>query len=205
MDGSHCPAPAAEASATAAPTVTVKVAHTMDEMMHAFVIRGAVFVGEQRCPIAEEFDGNDFTATHLVAYVDGEPAGTMRLRYFGGFVKSERAAVLKHFRGLGVNPKLLAYARDFSAQKGFQLFYGTAQVRLLDYWCGLGFRPINKPHFVFSDHAYAPIATALEPPPGSLDAYSDSEVLNRPEGAWDRPGVLEMSVARGASCPTGEG
>jgi len=40
------------------------------------------------------------TATHLVGYVGAEPAATLRLRYFGDFVKIERLAVLIYLIGL---------------------------------------------------------------------------------------------------------
>ena len=51
--------------------VSVKVAGSIEEMMQAFTIRSAVFMADQNCPYAEEFDGNDFSATHVVAY-EGE-------------------------------------------------------------------------------------------------------------------------------------
>ena len=51
--------------------ISVKVAWSIEEMMQAFAIRSAVFMADQNCPYAEEFDGNDFSATHVVAY-EGE-------------------------------------------------------------------------------------------------------------------------------------
>ncbi len=73
--------------------VTVEVVRSMDEMTRVIAIRGAVYMGEQRCPFEEEFDGNDFSATHLICHKDGEPVGCMRIRYFAGFAKLERLAV----------------------------------------------------------------------------------------------------------------
>ena len=73
-----------------APVVTIKLAATSDELLQSFALRAAVFMGEQQCPYDEEFDGNDYTATHVIMYVDGEPAGTMRLRWFQSFCKFER-------------------------------------------------------------------------------------------------------------------
>ena len=47
-----------------------------DEMM----IRGSVFVDEQKVPSAIEIDPDDRTASHFVAYTDqGEPASCLRL------------------------------------------------------------------------------------------------------------------------------
>ncbi len=48
----------------------ITVAREISEVMKAAAIRSAVYIGEQNCPYDEEFDGNDFAATHLLAYVD---------------------------------------------------------------------------------------------------------------------------------------
>ena len=53
--------------------VTVEVVRSMDEMARVIAIRGAIYMAEQRCPFDEEFDGNDFSATHLICNKDGEP------------------------------------------------------------------------------------------------------------------------------------
>ena len=65
----------------------------------AIAIRGAIYMAEQRCPFEEEFDGNDFSATHLICHKNGEPVGCMRIRYFAGFAKLERLAVRQEGRG----------------------------------------------------------------------------------------------------------
>ena len=64
------------------PVVTIKLASTSDELMQCYMLRAAVFMGEQHCPYWEEFDGNDYTASHIIVYVDGEPAASMRVRWF---------------------------------------------------------------------------------------------------------------------------
>ena len=77
------------------PVVTIKLASTSDELMQCYMLRAAVFMGEQACPYGEEFDGNDYTASHVIMYVDGEPAGSMRLRWFQSFCKFERGNITK--------------------------------------------------------------------------------------------------------------
>ncbi|HCX10824.1 MAG TPA: GNAT family N-acetyltransferase, partial [Hyphomonas sp.] len=56
-------------------------------------IRSAVFLSEQDCPYEEEFDGNDFCATHLLLKAKGRPVGTLRIRWFAEFAKLERIAL----------------------------------------------------------------------------------------------------------------
>src|SRR6202140_1411975 len=52
-------------------SVSVRVVRSMDEMARVIAIRGAVYMGEQRCPFEEEFDGNDFSAPHLICHKNG--------------------------------------------------------------------------------------------------------------------------------------
>ncbi len=79
--------------------IDVRVARDTEDWAKVVAIRAAVFLAEQRCPYDEEFDGNDFTATHVLGFLNDEPAGAMRIRYFADFVKPERLAVRKEFRG----------------------------------------------------------------------------------------------------------
>lgn len=177
-------------------TVTIAPTRSLDELIKVHVIRGLVFVGEQSCPYDEEFDGNDLSATHLLAEVDGEPAGTLRLRWFADFAKAERAAVRREYRQLGLCRQMTDLAADIAARKGYAMLYGSAQVGVLDYWLSVGFERLGKPRFHFSDHEYVPIVRRLQPSAERLASHTPDLVLNRPEGAWDRPGVLDRSVER---------
>jgi len=183
-------------TARAEPTISIDVVRRFDDLTQVFVLRGLVFGAEQSCPYDEEFDGNDFSATHLIARVDGEPAGTFRIRWFADFAKAERAAVRPEFRRYGICRKMTDFAARMAARKGYHRLYGTAQLRVLDYWRSLGFEPLEKPRFAFSDHEYVPIVRQLAPEPAPLGEYTPDLVLNRPEGDWDRPGVLDRSAVR---------
>ena len=178
------------------PSVTIAPTRSLDELIQVHVIRGLVFVGEQACPYDEEFDGNDIGATHLLARVDGEPAGTLRLRWFADFAKAERAAVRAPYRKLGLCRQMVDLAADIAARKGYAMLYGTAQTRVLDYWLSVGFERLGKPNFHFSDHEYVPIVRRLQPTAERLASETPDLVLNRPEGDWDRPGVLDRSAER---------
>lgn len=181
----------------AEPRIGIDVVRRFDDLTQVFVLRGLVFGAEQSCPYEEEFDGNDFTATHLIARVDGEPAGTFRIRWFADFAKAERAAVRQEFRRFGICRKMTDFAAQLAARKGYHRLYGTAQLRVLDYWKSLGFEPLlEKPRFAFSDHEYVPIVRRLVPEAGALGEHTPDLVLNRPEGDWDRPGVLDRSAER---------
>ncbi|MFL1439914.1 GNAT family N-acetyltransferase, partial [Nocardiopsis sp. frass3] len=55
-------------------TTEIRQARDDHDRAAVFVIRGAVFVAEQKVPIAEEWDDRDPAALHLIALVDGVPA-----------------------------------------------------------------------------------------------------------------------------------
>ena len=183
------------------PAVTIKLAATSDEMMQCFALRSAVYIGEQQCPYWEEFDGNDYTATHLILYVDGEPASSMRLRWFGTFVKFERAVILKRYRSMGLFVPFTQWAMQFARKKGYTRVYLHSQHRLWPIMERQGFRKVTEKIFNFSDHEYGAYYIDLEAYPDAPTMYSDPLVLNRPEDHLETPGILERSAERGATNP----
>ena len=186
---------------TLRPVVTIKLASTSDELLQCYALRAAVFMGEQHCPYAEEFDGNDYTATHVIMYVDGEPAGSMRLRWFQSFCKFERCVVLRRFRGLGIHHEINAWCKDFARRKGYTRAYIHLQKRHMPMMEKEGFRRVDERSFKFSDHEYYAIYCDLEPDEQAIDLTADPMVVNRPEDRLDEEGILEQSAARGATNP----
>ena len=189
-------------SSTLAPT-TVKVTQSIEEMMQVFAVRAAVFMGDQDCPYGEEFDGNDFTATQILGLVGEEPVATMRIRYFAGFAKPERLAVRRGYRKSGIAAKIIKFGMELCRKKGYLRLYGHSQARLVPFWENLGWQTIDTPDFEFSDHRYVEIECHLEPHPDPITIGKHPLELIRPEGAWDKPGVLDRSAIRPATCPIG--
>jgi predicted GNAT family N-acyltransferase len=181
--------------------IEFRVVQTIDDWMRVAAVRAIVFMGEQDCPYDEEFDGNDFTGTQVLALVNGEPAATMRIRYFADFAKLERMAVRSQYRSAQLGRQIFYYARDFCARKGYSEAFGQCQVRLFDYMnkC-FGAEHIGESYH-FSDHQYHPIRYPIDKAPNHFSLMSDPMVLQRPEGDWDRPGVLERSAAREPTNP----
>ncbi len=180
----------------------VKVARTSEDVERALAIRSAVYLIEQQCPYEEEFDGNDRTATHMLGLVGGEPAATLRLRYFAEFAKIERVSVLPRYRNTPVAKELVRGTLEFLRRKGYRKVYGHVQKRLINYWTRFGFKLLETNHkLVFSDHEYVLMWGELEPHPDALSMHSNPYVLLRPEGKWDEPCLLESSAARPATNP----
>jgi predicted GNAT family N-acyltransferase len=180
------------------PKLTVRVARTIDDLMRAVAIRGAAYIGEQECPYDEEFDGNDFSATHLIGYVGDEPAGCLRIRYFADFAKVERLVVRKEFRSSGLARRIVRTGVELCEMKGYGRVHVYAQKRLVRFWGKCGFHlPERKRELVFSDYDYVEMICRAQRAPQAISAETDPYVIIRPEGSWEAPGILERSVTRG--------
>ena len=180
------------------------IVRTTEELLQVFTVRAAVYCAGQECPYHEEYDGNDFTCTHILGTVDGEPAGCMRLRWFAGFVKAERMAVLPRFRGSTIMERVLDVGTDLCRRKGYDLMCSHSQRRLVPLWRRYGFEPVSGEVFHYSDHEYVALRRPIGRHPAPVTLEHPPMVLNRPEGRFDQPGVLDQSASRGATNPEGE-
>jgi predicted GNAT family N-acyltransferase len=182
--------------------ISIRIARDPNDLMLVTAIRASVYLAEQDCPFEEEFDGNDLVAAHFIGFIGSEPAGCLRVRFFGEFAKVERLAVRRQFRRSRVSFKLVQASVDYIKRKGFRKIYGQAQDRLVDFWAHFGAKPLGRNRKItFSDFSYTEMVLDLEPSIDAITLASDPYVIIRPEGDWDRPGVLDISSGRAASSP----
>lgn len=88
---------------------------------------------------------------------------------------------------------------ELCRMKGYRRIYGRAQKDLLGYYENMGWKRLEgSSEFYFSDHAYIEIVFDTEPHPSAIKLGADPYVLMRPEGRWDRPGILDRSAHRSA-------
>jgi predicted GNAT family N-acyltransferase len=183
--------------------IGITVARTFDDLMRVAAIRNSVYIGEQECPYDEEYDGNDLSATHLLAYIGDEPVGCLRLRFFADFAKFERMAIRKEFRRSHAAIRLVQAGLKLCQKKGYRRVLGHAQMRLASFWTRFGFRPMEgRKQFIFSDYEYVEMVTELECDPDAVILSSDPYLTIRPEGRWHIPGILENSASRAATGPS---
>jgi len=90
-------------------------------------LRTVVFVEEQRVPLAEEIDGLDDQATHLVALDGDEVVATCRLLADGTTIKLGRMVVAKERRREGIASKMLRVADQQSKLLGGEQISLAAQ------------------------------------------------------------------------------
>jgi predicted GNAT family N-acyltransferase len=127
------------------PVIDVTEPRSPAGIERAFAIRRRVFVEEQGVGGALEFDARDAEARHLLATVDGEPAGTLRIRLLEGgrVAKIERVAVLAAQRRHRVGRALMVAALDLARAQGALEARVHAQTVVQGFYAGLGFVAIG--------------------------------------------------------------
>ncbi len=106
----------------------------------AIALRRRVFVEEQGVPVAEEVDGRDEEALHLVATDGGEIVGTCRLCFSGRTVQFSRLAVDPGARRRGIARALLLAADDEGRAAGARRVVLHAQVYAQGLYDAAGYR-----------------------------------------------------------------
>jgi predicted GNAT family N-acyltransferase len=108
----------------------IEVRPTRDEaeVAAALALREEVFCGEQGVSLAEERDGRDEEALHLVVVDDGVVVGTCRLLIEGTTVKLGRMAVSRTRRGLGLARALITEAEARARALGAERMELAAQL-----------------------------------------------------------------------------
>lgn len=177
----------------------VEMVRDLNDFMKVVAIRSSVFLAEQDCPYDEEFDHNDLSASHLIAYLRNEPVATLRIRWFASFAKIERVCVMKHVRGGALVKLMIETAVEMIGRKGYRHVLGYIQKRLVPFWKQLGFAPRDgRDGFRFSDYEYVECFRELAARNDAISIDSDPYVVMRPEGQWDQASVLDHSAQRPA-------
>jgi predicted GNAT family N-acyltransferase len=178
----------------APPDISIGVARTLEDISQVFSVRSATYIAEQYCYYREEFDGNDFCATHLLGRINGDAAGCIRMRFFSDFAKMERLAVRADYRNSRLAFALARQAILHCRQKGYTKLYGHARLDLVPFWRMFGFRQRpDKPELAFANIRYCELVLDCLPLQDRMTIDTDPMVLIRPEGGWSEPGPLELS------------
>lgn len=120
----------------------IKLVEFPEEFTAIQEIRIQVFQKEQSVEAALEFDGLDESSDHLIAYLDGQPIGTARIRYLNHqTAKLERLAVLSQARGKGIGTKITQKALQLIANKDISKVVIHAQEYIQDLYQRLNFIP----------------------------------------------------------------
>src|SRR5262245_28599964 len=182
--------------------IGVRVARSLSDIMQIVAIRASVFMSDQICPYEEEFDGNDFCATHLIGYMGDEPAACIRARFFADFCKLERLAVRAEYRKTRLAFLTVRAGIELARKKGFRRIYGHAQDRLVNFWAHFGAKPLGPNRkLVFSDFSYTEMVIELDPHDDPITIDSDPYVSIRRTSACHAQRVLDASAMRPVTSP----
>ena len=177
--------------------VRFEVVKTQEQMLDALSIRAIVYMEDEGVAARLAFDGNDFQATHVIAYDGDEPFGAIRIRWFNGFAKLERMAIRKAFRNTRVVKAFLDFVFAHVARKGYPIALTHAAPVYARLWCKL-FKWEEVTHkeparFRGHEEPYVELVKHLEVPANAITAETDVTTLYRVEGAWDRPSNFEAA------------
>ena len=120
--------------------ISIKVANSPQQMEAIQEIRKIVFQEEQGVDPNLDFDGKDETSVLLIASLNGEFIGTVRVRKLDEkTAKIERLAVLKIARGYGVGKQLMSEALSIIQSKNIPEVVIHAQEYIKGLHSSLGF------------------------------------------------------------------
>ncbi|MEA5467816.1 GNAT family N-acetyltransferase [Spirulina sp. 06S082] len=123
----------------------IKIVSYSEERQILESIRKQVFQEEQNVPFELEFDGQDETAEHFLAYWQGKAIGTVRLRFLEPqTAKIERLAVLKEARGKNIGKQLMQAVLERAVQKQAKQAIINAQLYIKGLYLKLGFEPVGE-------------------------------------------------------------
>lgn len=167
---------------------------TPQQFLHACAVRSICFMEENGVSADLLFDGNDYMATHLVAYDGDEPVGTGRVRFFRDFAKIERTAFRKEYRGIKILKAYAAFGFAYIARKGYTRVVTHAEEKYARLWRAvLGFHPSDKAPATFEgQEPFYEVWRDIEPASNPITTETSCTVMFRTEGQWDEPGDFEL-------------
>ena len=108
-------------------------------------VRRTVFIEEQGVSEAEEMDGNDADATHVLLTADGDSVGTARVRFVDDrTAKIERVAVVQSHRGGGLGRRLMTLAERRARESGATTAKLHGQVAVVEFYETLGYEVVGE-------------------------------------------------------------
>ena len=122
-------------------SIHVRVADWQKDNAELRRIREAVFINEQQVPPELEWDSDDSSAVHFLAFEGDYPIGTARLLADGHI---GRVSVLKDWRGLKVGDALMQATLKEAEKRGLKEQKLSAQVHATPFYERLGFKIVSE-------------------------------------------------------------
>ena len=150
------------------PYIDISIVGTKEDWADLMAVRHEVFDKELGEPTIEQFDGNDYCSTHLLARLNGLAVGCFRIRFIssfdGGTVAWEKLGVVEGIRKAHprIFHQLAKSALSYTSMKGIRNVVGiAANLRLLKFWRRFGFERTNEPPVYYRDIEYIPMKLVI--------------------------------------------
>jgi GNAT superfamily N-acetyltransferase len=183
-------------SRTESKVIRVSICRNMEDLSIVFAIRASAYFTDEQHTFEKHFEGNDFSATHVIGWIGSEPVATLRIRYFAEFARIERIAVRPTHRRSRVAFKIVQAAFAFCRDKGYRRISGVARGEMVPFWSHFG-GTVNKgrePIFIYGLEHYE-MSIEFPPVEAAVGPSSHPLVLLRPEGRWHQSGLLDRPAA----------
>ncbi|HTD09010.1 MAG TPA: GNAT family N-acetyltransferase [Solirubrobacteraceae bacterium] len=127
--------------------IAIHWAQSSEELRGALHVREQVFIREQGVPRAEELDGRDQQARHIVALEPGSDRviGTLRLLIDAHIAKIGRVAVERDWRRRGIAARMLALALEGAHEQACTHVRLAAQIAATGVYRSAGFSVESEP------------------------------------------------------------
>lgn len=176
--------------------IRVLVVASAEQFMHAIAVRAICFMEDAGLTAGQAIDGNDYQATHILAYAGDEPIGATRIRWFREFAKIERTAFRRAYRSARILTRCADFIFDHVSRKGYEQLVTHAEPKYARVWEKiLGFERVEgRPPVITEGHEpYIELVKRLTPPANAITLHVHPKVLFRVEGKWDEPSAFETS------------
>ena len=110
-----------------------------DDLDTCRALRRAVFIDEQGVTEAEEWDGRDGDALHVLGWLGDTPVGTARVFIEGDTAKIGRVCVLAAARGTGAGAAVMRGAIQAARDQGAAKAKLSSQTHAIPFYEKLGF------------------------------------------------------------------
>ena len=176
-------------------SIRMAVVTTPEQFMHAMAVRAICFLEQGNLSYEQAIDGNDYQATHILAYAGSEPIGATRIRWFRDFAKIERTAFRPDYRNVRILKICSHFIFNHIAQKGYDRLITHAEPNLARLWeMVLGFERVESRAAKYDNHEpMIELVKRLTPVDGVVTASSDPIVMFRVEGHWETPHACESN------------
>lgn len=175
--------------------VEIDIVRNEEDLHAAMELRRINFVENQHISPEAEFDGNDFSATHILAKVNDKPSATMRIRYFKDFVRLERFCKTADCPVPDIVKQVLDYTKNFLAEKGYTQTHCYCKEELAKHWLSNGHRQLAEAQGVeMEGMKLVPISLDIAQPDHCVTINSSPEILTAQEGRWKLPSSSQTAV-----------